>query len=346
MRIVLAVPGLSPDPAVIPFLPSAHFPGLDAAVRVGVFRPRQRTIAELIAGYFVSGSLAAQCAASILERDGDGDGAGKIGGAAQGGLFLAAPFSARVDLSSALVVTGESVGLSLGEAQSCAQALNEFFEPEGLAFFPASASLWLAKSAKPLGFSGPAAWDCEGRVEGLERFGPDGPTVMRWEAEAQMFLRGHPFNARRAKAGKNALNGALMWKDTVGNAEFERTLLASRPSFLPLPDAARALPRFEPDLAAVAGLLDGQGERPERIVFWDGSVAQAARMGDPDLWHEAVGRFDAEVLSPLLRRMAEAGGGVDGVDVVDETGALAIPKRPSPLRRVFGKHKKYGGRLA
>jgi hypothetical protein len=124
------------------------------------------------------------------------------------------PAHLRADLHGVVLMgTGESLGLDAADAEAFVPALKPLFGDAGFeldAPHPARWYLRLPKEAKLPAFAAPE--DALG--DDVFEHAPDGPEARRWNAlasEAQVLLHNHPRNARRAEAGRVAVNALWPW---------------------------------------------------------------------------------------------------------------------------------------
>ena len=112
-----------------------------------------------------------------------------------------------------LLGTGEALGLDAGDSAAFLPALKPLFGDAGFqleAPHPARWYLRLPREAKLPAFAPPEI----ALGDDVFEHAPDGPEARRWNAlasEAQVVLHNHPRNARRAEAGRVAVNALWTW---------------------------------------------------------------------------------------------------------------------------------------
>ncbi|HEY9400806.1 MAG TPA: phosphoglycerate mutase [Luteimonas sp.] len=185
-----------------------------------------------------------------------------VGDAAQGTWLRADPAWVRPDINGArLLACGRRLQLDQDDIDALLPALRQLFEDSGFAFDAPKPAHWYLRL--PQGIQLPVFAEPDEAL-GADLFDhlpadahhPDG-AARDWRAllsEAQVVLHNHPWNARRAAAGKPPINSLWFW----GGGEWPHSVHASCTAALSDDSSLRGLanaaganvgllpPRFEP----------------------------------------------------------------------------------------------------
>jgi len=177
----------------------------------------------------------------------------------------------------ALLGTGAMLGLDQADIDAFLPELKPLFGDAGFLLEAPHPARWYArlpKEAKLPAFASPEA----GLGDDVFEHAPEGPEARRWRAlasEAEVLLHNHPRNARRAEAGRVAVNALWPWGGGT------------------LPDhATAAFPKLHSDDVLLHGLA-----RLANI---------AAMPAKPPIAEDALfdlSRADAEALRPMLEAL-------------------------------------------
>ncbi len=137
-----------------------------------------------------------------------------IGDAGSDGWLRVDPAYVRPDINGArLLAFGDALALDDEDAAALSPALRQVFDEAGIFFDAPLPSHWylrLARDATLPAFADPEQALGEDIFDHL----PQGEPGRRWRAllsEAQVVLHNHPWNARRAAAGKPPVNAVWFW---------------------------------------------------------------------------------------------------------------------------------------
>ena len=194
--------------------------------------------------------------------------------------------------------------LSDDEAHALAIGLNREFADIG-EFHVATARRWYLRLEQPLAAEARPLSAVAGRSLDRGAAAP-GSKLQKWLNEIQMFLHGHPVNARREAAGQPAVNSLWLWGSGAlpgGAAPPGGPAFAAVWADAPL---ARGLARWAgaPLEAAPAGLeeLLRTAPRGDHLVVLD-ALLPPVLYEDAAGWRAAVQRLDADWFVPLRRHL-------------------------------------------
>jgi hypothetical protein len=232
---------------------------------------------------------------------------------ARAGHWLCAdPVHLRLYQERIILADADAFDLGEDEAQAIVQALNEEFSDIGR-FHAASARRWylrlnLAVDHPVAPISAVAGRRVDGAINGSAL------PLTRWLNEVQMFLHGHPVNARREAAGLPAVNSLWLWGGgSLPDASLPRysAVFAGNPLAMGCARAAGIpLHKCPDDLAA---LLPLAGEQP--LVLLDQLLPKVV-CEDGEGWRQTLEHLDADWFAPLKNTL---GGKVDRISLIAPT---------------------------
>ena len=136
-----------------------------------------------------------------------------VGDAADSTWLRADPALVMADAVTLRLLACGNLGLSLEDADACAQALRPLFEDAGFIFDAPHPQRWYLRcprDAKLPAFSSPD----EALGDDLVNHLPEGENARLWRGllnEAQIVLTQHPMNAQRAQRGLPPVNSLWFW---------------------------------------------------------------------------------------------------------------------------------------
>ncbi|MCL2523864.1 MAG: hypothetical protein FWF20_03815 [Betaproteobacteria bacterium] len=244
----------------------------------------------------------------------------KTGAAAADGHWLCAdPVHLRFHHERIILADGGAFALTEDEAKAFAAALNGEFADIG-EFHVAAARRWYLRlhPTAPAGacrhVAAPLSAVAGRRVDNAPNEGD--PTLIRWLSEAQIFLHGHPLNARREAAGQPAINSLWLW----GGGRLTRpehspftAVWSNDPLAIGLARATGAPTQPLPEnFAALARQTPPGGHA---LVVLD-SLLTPAIYEDGETWRQAWRALETDWFAPLRQQLGRA---VRGLEIVAPT---------------------------
>ena len=232
---------------------------------------------------------------------------------ARSGHWLCAdPVHLRFHQERIILVDSGAFDLADDEARSMVQALNAEFADIGQ-FHAASATRWYLRLNAAVDHPvAPLSAVAGRRVDG-ELNGSALP-LTRWLNEVQMFLHGHPLNARREDTGQPAINSIWLWGGgTLPSAIEQRfsAVFSDDPLAIGLARAAGIAAHGRP--ASLSATLAPAGANP--LVVLD-QLLPAAVHEDGEDWRSALAQLDVDWFAPLKKAL---GNQVDRVTLIAPT---------------------------
>lgn len=233
----------------------------------------------------------------------DNIGGGTGGKAARTGHWLCAdPVHLRFHHERIVLADAGAFELTTDESAALVAALNAEFADIGV-FHAAEARRWyLRLHAASEHRAEPISTVAGRRIDG--KLPDHNGQLSRWLNEVQMFLHGHPVNARREAAGKPAVNSLWLWgggmlpasSEPVFSAVFGDNPLARG---LAIAVGTPALPCPE----GYAGLL-AQTSGPRPLVVLDSLLPPVLYENGED-WREAWQKLDVAWFAPLRAALGD-----------------------------------------
>jgi hypothetical protein len=249
--------------------------------------------------------------------------------AAGGTWFIVNPAHIEIARSHLLMADSRRLGLVESHSRALFDSAKPYFDETGNTLLYGDAQTWFMRAD---------AWGA------LDTASPDAATGMNltdWlplgeravdyrklQNEVQMLWHHHPANVEREARGFGAINGFWPWGAASGTAVADT--------------AAPKLACVEapPWLAALAGrhatpfaeLLADPGQN---VLVCDGSLAEAALATDWAGWLQHMQRLDADILTPLLGKLA--GGGIGKLRLVlsHRTSLAELTTTPMAQRKFW-----------
>ena len=211
------------------------------------------------------------------------------------------PVHLHAEQGDLVLVDGERLDITHGEAAALVDALNRHFSTDGLEFTAPTPTRWYVHLQQPLRLhTTPLSLATGRRVDALLPTGGDALAWHRCANEAQMLMHAHPVNEAREAQGALPINSLWFWGggrlpecraslSVWADDALTRglALCAKRPLAPPPADAADWLARA------------GDGEHLVTLEIFSG----AERRG----WDDGAALFDQAWLHPLLRALARGG---------------------------------------
>jgi len=227
-----------------------------------------------------------------------------VGGEPGGGFWYRVDaVHLRPDRDRLLVFGPAAVGVTAGECEAVAEACNRLLAEDDLRLVPARDHWYLAVGTVP-----DVAMHSIYRVSGhyMDDHLPSGADARRWNAlltELQMLLHGLGLNAEREARGLPTLNGLWPWGGGVVPGRCVNRydhLYADHPVAKGLAELAGG---------EAAALPDGwpADTRGGQVGVFDTRPLDALTSGDAQAWLDAVDRFEAGWLAPLLQALERGG---------------------------------------
>lgn len=328
--IDLLLPGLVPSQRMHPATaPAPRLPALELLLARGNRSRADETPAErwLVGRFGIDAT--GELPAGALSLLGDG---GQPGTAC---WLRADPVHLRLNRDQ-LILGGASVfGISQGEAEVFAAALNRHFADDGMVFYPLRPERWYLRTpTAPAIATTPLAAAIGRHVDPLLPRGPEALAWHRFGNEIQMLLHDVPVNAARESRGALAVNSVWFWGAGSLPARIERPyalVVAHDPLArgLALAAACEARPP-EPDLRRL--LADAA---PGDVLWYDASLDLARAYGDDARLAAALAELEQTVFAPLLEQLKR--GAVERIRIVTfaDSGGLCFEVTRASLWRFW-----------
>lgn len=219
------------------------------------------------------------------------------------------PVHLRVDSNHARLFGPYVLDLSNEETASLTERLNEHLAADGLRIEAPAPDRWYVRLTQPPDFATYPLPEVAGR--NVNPFMPTGGAAGRlrgWLTELQMLLHEAPANQTRERAGRLPANSVWPWGE----------------SQVPAPTTAPA--HVLADDALACGLAHLAGLEPQALPAevpsdWAKGLTLVADMrardplvhGEIEGWLEALTRFEADWVAPLMERLGE--GAIDRLEL-------------------------------
>jgi hypothetical protein len=302
VRLTLLVPELLwPEPGDQPTLGKLPLPGFAwLAARAAFDRQARRPFEGALAGQF--GLAAGSFGALRLLGEDPGE------AAVDGHWLCADPVHLRFHHERIVLADAGAFDLADDEAQALAAALNAEFADIGELHVATARRWYLRLNPAGAAFAGAVDHVAEplsavaGRRVDSDLSDTDA-TLTRWLNEVQMFLHGHPVNARRERAGLPAVNSLWLW----GGGRLVRpqpghftAVWSANPLATGLARAA-GVP-VHPRPAGLAEMLDLASPGTRQLVVLDSLLAPVL-YEDGEAWRQAWQALEADWFAPLRRAL-------------------------------------------
>jgi hypothetical protein len=234
--------------------------------------------------------------------------------AGEGHWLCADPVHLRFHHERIVLADAGAFDLEIDEAQAIAGALNAEFADIGQ-FHVATARRWYLRLNTPVDHHAEPLSTIAGRRLDNELTDKNG-VLTRWLNEVQMFLHGHPVNARRQAAGKPAVNSLWLWGGgalpAVPGPDFS-AIWSNNPLATGLALAAGI--EAPPCPAGLSGLLADADPNTSQLVILD-NLLPPVLYEDSAGWRSAWAALENDWFVPLR---AELGRRVNTLSIVAPT---------------------------
>ncbi len=220
---------------------------------------------------------------------------------AGGSWFIVNPAHIEIARSHLLMADMRRLGLVESHSRALFDSARPYFDETGNTLVYGDAHTWFMRAGgwEALDTASPDAATGMNLTDWL----PSGPRALDYrklQNEVQMLWHQHPANVEREARGFGAINSFWPWgAATAADAAGPAPILACADA----PPWLAAIAQRHG--ATFAQLLADPGQR---VLFCDGSLAEAALAADWAGWLQRMQRLDAEVFAPLLGALA--GGGI------------------------------------
>jgi hypothetical protein len=198
----------------------------------------------------------------------------------------------RVGTNHVVMAPPDQLDLSAADSQRLLEAMQPWFEQDGIALEFDKPTRWLARGEIFRGLPSASLDRAVGRP--LDRWmprGPHGAALRRLQQEMQMLLYTHPVNDDRAQAGLAPVNS--FWISGSG---------ALPPAHAPKPPTGLQVRDWhgldESELDALAGLLDSG--RPVRVTVCGERACRTWTPAEGSLWQRLAARWSRQTTPRLL----------------------------------------------
>jgi hypothetical protein len=245
-----------------------------------------------------------------------------------GTWFIVNPAHIEIARSHLLMADSRRLGLVESHSRALFDSAKPYFDETGNTLLYGDAQTWFMRA--------------DGWAD-LDTASPDAATGMNltdWmplgeraldyrklQNEVQMLWHHHPANVEREARGFGAINGFWPWGAASAAAPVAAAAGMPAPPQLACSGAPPWLAALAgrhatsfAELLAATGRADtgradtGRAEPGKEMLYYDGSLAEAALATDWAGWLQQMGRIDADLLTPLLGKLA--GGGVGKLRLV------------------------------
>jgi hypothetical protein len=236
------------------------------------------------------------------------------------------PVHLRLLRDRAVVVPGEALALSAGEASSLTESLNRHFAGRLEVRAPAPAR-WVMRLAAPLELPEHPALSLAGKAASPGR-------ADALLTEMQMVLHEHPVNEAREARGEPPVNSVWLW----GSGAAPKSASARWHSIVADDPLARGLARAAQlrsrEAVSAAAWLDRAPEEGRHLVVLD-SLRAAAALGDAEAFGRAAQALEEEWFAPISAALRAGRVGMVTIHVPDAGGSLSVETIRGDLRRMW-----------
>lgn len=237
------------------------------------------------------------------------------------------PVHLRLLRDRLVVLPGDALRITKGEADSLCAALNTHFAGR-LALRVADPLRWSAQLGAPLALGNDSALALAGATAA------PGGAADALLTEIQMALHAHPVNEAREARGEPAVNSVWLW----GAGTAPRNVSAPWQSVTAADPLARGLARAAGARGRAASpastWLERTPEEGRHLVVLD-SLRPFAALSDTEGFARAFQALEQEWFAPLLGALRDGRIGMLTVHVPDASEALSVETVRGDLRRIW-----------
>ena len=215
--------------------------------------------------------------------------------------FLVSPVLQRVDLHSMSISDGSVLNITMAEAHSLCQDINDFLQGDTFHFEPVREYLWLVTSKDPVTWNLPPVCDIEGQLKFMPRphsnNAKDSAKIQTLQAELQMLLSQHPVNKKRQKNKASQINGLWFWRDL----QTQTPLSADIPLMTDAPlltDSATLQTDAPYDWYTAYEWLQQNGT-PNQAVLWLNTLEAPTMFGDIWGYQDGFEQLNTHFFQPI-----------------------------------------------
>ena len=218
-----------------------------------------------------------------------------------GTWFIVNPAHIEIARSHLLMADSRRLGLVESHSRALFDSAKPYFDETGNTLLYGDAQTWFMRADgwADLDTASPDA----ATGMNLTDWMPLGERALEYrklQNEVQMLWHRHPANVEREARGLGAINGFWPW----GAATAPAAAAVDAPAAPELTCSGAP-----PWLAALAGrhattFAQLLAAPPEQVLYYDGSLAEAALATDWAGWLQHMARIDADVLAPVLGKLA------------------------------------------
>ncbi len=224
-----------------------------------------------------------------------------------GMVLRADPVYQEMDINHAVLADQSVLDLSLAEAQSLIDTLNNHFCSDGVVFKAVEATRWYCILAHPLDVCTSPPSKATGRDVSQESpRGADASKWRSWLAEIEMLLYSHPVNQQRQQLGKVMVSSLWLW----GEGSLEPVRANDAVAAVVYSDnfyTKSIAHHFSVEACALDNFAAQKLDQQSSVVVVVDELQRAAATADEQLRVDTLASLEAKIFKPLWQQLAHGG---------------------------------------